>query len=56
MPCVDCQKEVKGNFIRCFPCNKKFQELKVSANVDQAPKQLINCIDCNKSVIIMYIR
>jgi hypothetical protein len=24
MPCVDCQKEVKGTFIRCFPCNKEY--------------------------------
>jgi hypothetical protein len=24
MPCVDCQKEVKGTFIRCFLCNKDY--------------------------------
>jgi len=52
MPCIDCQTEVKGTFIRCFECNKKNRESKTAICIrccklikDNGYKK---CYDCNK--------
>ena len=51
MSCVDCQKEVKGTFIRCFPCNKKNKENKtvVCSRCSKLIKDngFKKCYDCN---------
>jgi hypothetical protein len=52
MPCVDCQKEVKGTFIRCFECNKKNKESK-TAQCCRCCKLIKDngyryCYDCNQ--------
>jgi hypothetical protein len=39
MPCVDCKKETKGSFIRCYECNKTNKESKT-----------ILCVRCNKLI------
>jgi len=51
MSCVDCKAEVKGTFIRCFPCNKKNKETK-TAQCNRCNKLIKDngykqCYDCN---------
>ena len=51
MPCIDCQKEVKGTFIRCFDCNaKRKNEMNVCTGIEC--KKLVKppykkCYNCN---------
>ncbi len=50
MSCIDCKKEVKGTFIRCFDCNaKRKSEMNICTGIEC--KKLVKppykkCYDC----------